>query len=46
MTSTGTARKNSTKIEHTHRSGASADSRPTPSSRPSTPASAIEIAAA
>ena len=46
MTSTGTARKNSTNTEHTQRRGAIVESRPRPSRSPSTHASRIEMAAA
>jgi len=46
MTSTGIARNTSTTAPHSHRTGRTDDRRPTPSSRPITPAAAIEIAAA
>ncbi len=46
ITSTGTARKNSTISEHSQRTGARSDSRPTPSRMPSTRAVTIEISAA
>ncbi len=46
MISTGTARKNSTITEHTQRIPVCVDSRPTPSTKPSTSASTIDTAAA